>query len=548
VIFAADQDSQVRNKIYNVEFITPDSIPPLIAEPIINLVEATDGNVIFDQTTVCLSGQTQQGKSFWFDGVDWFPAQQKTSVNQAPYFNVYDIAGVSFADRAKYPGSNFYGNKLFSYAQGVGNNDPVLGFPVKYLSLTNIGDIVFDNNLYTDSFIYTKDSVSTTVPTSDGYVRQYSDRTLFVKEIGWKTAATPSRSRQQFQFTYDGKPLLLDVAVLSNDVVPSVQLYAGSEFVEPTGYTIQTTSDSTTITLLDTYVPGTVIEANVLSDQASKVAFYLVPLNLENNPFNVNSSEFTLGTARQHYETICENLLDIQGPINGANNTRDLGDIVPYGTNIVQNSSPMTLAGYFMRSQQYNIFASLEYSSREYEQYKAQLLDNVIRNDYTNLTIPEMLTAVVTDLVAGRTNINPFYWTDMLPASNVYSQTNTTYTFISTSIFQLSRTYDFTSSNYQSLLVYVNDRLLTFGYDYEVAPDSPRLTITIPLAVGDVIVIQEYPETYGTFVPATPTKLGLYPAYRPQIYLDTSYISPTLIILGHDGSKTAAFGDFRDQL
>ena len=548
VIFAADQDSQVRNKIYNVEFITPDSIPPLIAEPIINLVEATDGNVIFDQTTVCLSGQTQQGKSFWFDGVDWFPAQQKTSVNQAPYFNVYDIAGVSFADRAKYPGSNFYGNKLFSYAQGVGNNDPVLGFPVKYLSLTNIGDIVFDNNLYTDSFIYTKDSVSTTVPTSDGYVRQYSDRTLFVKEIGWKTAATPSRSRQQFQFTYDGKPLLLDVAVLSNDVVPSVQLYAGSEFVEPTGYTIQTTSDSTTITLLDTYVPGTVIEANVLSDQASKVAFYLVPLNLENNPFNVNSSEFTLGTARQHYETICENLLDIQGPINGANNTRDLGDIVPYGTNIVQNSSPMTLAGYFMRSQQYNIFASLEYSSREYEQYKAQLLDNVIRNDYTNLTIPETLTAVVTDLVAGRTNINPFYWTDMLPASNVYSQTSTTYTFISTSVFQLSRTYDFTSSNYQSLLVYVNDRLLTFGYDYEVAPDSPRLTITIPLAVGDVIVIQEYPETYGTFVPATPTKLGLYPAYRPQIYLDTSYISPTLIILGHDGSKTVAFGDFRDQL
>jgi hypothetical protein len=548
VIFAADRDPQVRDKIYNVEFITPDSIPPLIVEPIINLVEADDGNVIYDQTIVCLSGETQQGKSFWFDGVVWFPAQQKTSVNQAPYFNVYDVAGVSFTDPVKYPGSNFYGNKLFSYAQGVGNNDPVLGFPIKYLSLTNIGDIVFDNNLYTDSFIYTKNNVSTTVPVSDGYVRQYVDRTNFVKEIGWQTAATPSRSRQQFQFTYDTKPLLLDVAVLPDDVVPSVQLYAGSKFVEPTGYTVQTTSDSTTITLLNTYVPGTIIEVDVLSDQSSKVAFYQVPLNLENNPFNVNSNEFTLGTARQHYETICENLLDIQGPVNGANNTRDLGDIVPYGTNIVQNSSPMTLAGYFMRSQQYNIFASLDYSSREYEQYKAQLLDNVIRNDYTNLTIPEMLTAVVTDLVAGRTDLNPFYWTDMLPASNVYAQTITTYTAISTPVFQLNRTYDFISSNYQSLLVYVNDRLLTFGYDYKVAPDSPRLTITIPLSVGDVIVIQEYAETYGTFVPATPTKLGLYPAFRPQIYLDTSYITPTLIILGHDGSKTVAFGDFRDQL
>jgi hypothetical protein len=33
-----------------------------------------------------------------------------------------------------------------------------------------------------------------------------------------------------------------------------------------------------------------------------------------------------------------------------------------------------------------------------------------------------------------------------------------------------------------------------------------------------------------------------------KFILDTTYINPTLIILGHDGSKTVAFGDFRDQL
>jgi hypothetical protein len=201
-----------------------------------------------------------------------------------------------------------------------------------------------------------------------------------------------------------------------------------------------------------------------------------------------------------------------------------------------------------MRSQQYNIFSALEYNSREYEQYKAQLLDAVIRNDYTNYTIPEMLTSVITGLVAGRTNLNPFYWTDMLPGNTVYTESTTVYSLISTPIFQLSTTYDFESSNYKSLLVYVNDRLLTIEYEYQVSADSPRLTVTIPLAVGDKIVIQEYTHTYGTFVPNTPTKLGLYPAFRPQIYLDTSYINPTQIILGHDGSKTVAFGDFRDQL
>ena len=548
VIFAADLDPEVRNKIYQVEFIIPDSVPPLIAQPIINLTVAPDGNVLIDQNIVALSGLTEQGKSYWFDGVAWLPAQEKTSVNQAPFFNVYDLDGISFSDSVKYPSTNFRGSKLFSYAQGSGNNDPVLGFPVKYLSLANIGDIVFDNNLYKDTFNYTINNVTTVVQVSDGYVRQYSNRTAFVKEIGWQPAVVQSRQRQQFRFVYNSAPLVLDVAVLADNLIPSVQIFVGSKFVEPSKYIVDIGSNITTITLTDTYELGSIVEVAALSDQISQVAFYEIPVNLENNPLNINSPEFTLGTARNQYETICQNLLTISGPINGPNNTRDLGDIIPYGTNLLQQSAPLTLAGYFMRSQQYNIFSALEYNSREYEQYKAQLLDAVIRNDYTNYTIPEMLTSVITGLVAGRTNLNPFYWTDMLPGNTVYTESTTVYSLISTPIFQLSTTYDFESSNYKSLLVYVNDRLLTIDYEYQVSTNSPRLTVTIPLAVGDKIVIQEYTHTYGTFVPNTPTKLGLYPAFRPQIYLDTSYINPTRIILGHDGSKTVAFGDFRDEL
>jgi hypothetical protein len=208
----------------------------------------------------------------------------------------------------------------------------------------------------------------------------------------------------------------------------------------------------------------------------------------------------------------------------------------------------MTLAGYFMRSAQYNIFESLAYNSREYEQYKAQLLSAAVTNDYTNYTVPDMLTAIVTYLVAGRTTNNPFYWSDMLPANPVNTTSTTTYTAISTPTFNLNTTYNFTSSNYQSVLVYVNDVILQSGYDYVVSAEGPTLTITIPLSVGDVITIKEYATTYGTFVPNTPTKLGLYPAFQPKIYYDTTYITPSLVIQGHDGSKTIAFGDFRDQL
>ena len=176
------------------------------------------------------------------------------------------------------------------------------------------------------------------------------------------------------------------------------------------------------------------------------------------------------------------------------------------------------------------------------------MLGMLITNDYTNLSIPDMLTTVIIQMNAGKTSVSPFYWSDMLPASKTFAQSVTTYTAISRPEFDLNGIYDFTSSNYKSLLVYVNDVLLTFGRDYTVATDGPRLTILVPLAVGDVIVINEYASTLGNFVPNTPTKLGLYPAWEPKIYLDTGYTTPQLMIQGHDGSVTVAFGDFRDQL
>jgi len=551
VIFARDTDPDVRDKIYVVEFVTFSDDGSSFSEPVINLVPASDADVLVDQTVVCLSGDTLQGISFYYDGVQWIRAQQKTSVNQAPLFDVYDSNGYSLSNRVVYPSSTFAGSKLFSYALGPGLDDTVLGFPLRYLSINNIGDIVFDNNLYADTFLYVKDNVSYTKNVSIGFVRQYADRLVYQRELGWQTAAVKSKIYQQFSFVYAvNTPLLLDVAALPVDTVPSVKVYIDSTFQDPGTYTYVTTDNTTTITFPSTtvIVPGQVIEVLVLSDQASAVGFYQVPINLENNPLNQNADNLTLGTIRTHYDSIGQNLIGLTGKINGANNSRDLGNIVPFGLSILQQSSPMTLAGYFLRSPEYNIFASLEYNSREYEKYKAQLLNAAVSGDYVNMTVPEILTAVITDLIAGRTSSNPFYWSDMLPGGNVYTESVTVITPISTQIFDTTQVYNYTSANYLGLLVYVNDRLLTRDIEYVVSTDAPTLTIIIPLAVGDTVAIQEYAETYGTFVPNTPTKLGLYPAFVPEIYLDTTYVTPRRVIRGHDGSITVAFGDFRDQL
>jgi len=555
VIFAADTSADVRNRVYEVVFITPDTEPPLIAQPIINLVATTDSLPLINDTVVCMNGISNQGISFWYDGVSWNRAQQKTKTNQAPLFDLFDQDGVSLTDQIKYPGSSFTGTKLFSYAQGTGANDVVLNFPLRYLTISNVGDIVFDNNLYTDTFLYVINRSSIESDISIGFARQYSSREVYQSLLGWQPAVTQSRSLQQFRFSYNGDPLLLDikisdvpVAVDAPEPVPNLKVYAGSTFVPPSKYLVTTTPNTTTIRLYETYLDTDVIEVLAYSDQVSQVGFYQVPINLQNNPFNANSASFTLGTVRTHYNSIGENLTELRGAINGTNNSRDLGNIVPYGETIVQQSSPLTLSGLFLRLPDYNVFSSIDFNSREYVKYKTLLLDTLAKNDYTNLTTAQILTSVISDITLGRTESNAFYWSDMLPAGAVFTQNSYTYTAISTPVFETVQVYNFTSSNYLGLNVFVNNRLLTREFEFNTIVDSASLEITTLLAVGDVILIQEFSSTVGSFCPNTPTKMGLYPSWRPQIYVDTSYVEPTTIILGHDGSKTVAFGDFRDDV
>jgi hypothetical protein len=523
----------------------------ILPQPVIVLTEASDGEVLIDQTTVGLDGETLQGITYRWDGVEWIESQQKTQVNQPPLFDLYDKNGVSFGDRARYPSSNFRGSPLFSYAIGDADPDIVLGFPLTYLSLTNIGDIVFDNNLYKDTFNYTIDSIGYTLDISTGFARQYFDRETYDRRIGWQTAATPSLVRQQFQFAYTGDPLLLDVAVTTNQTVPPIQIYINGQFVPATDYRVTRYTDTTTIDLLQTYVVDDVIEISVLSEQVSTAGFYEVPINLSNNPLNGNSEAFSLGTIRNHYTSLAENLVDLQGPAIGPNNVRDLGNVVPYGLQILQQSSPLTLTGYFMRDAKYDIFGALAFNSTEYIKFKSQLLTAVTSfslAQYGSWTVARLLDESIAQITQGKTDINSFYWSDMLPTGPVFTTNSYTVNPVTEPVFNLVQTYDYSQANYKGLCVYLNNVILQRDQGYQISPEGTTLLILVPLAVGDVVTINEYANTAGNFCPNTPTKMGLYPAWRPSIFEDQTAVNPVPVIQGHDGSITVAFGDIRDQV
>jgi hypothetical protein len=147
-------------------------------------------------------------------------------------------------------------------------------------------------------------------------------------------------------------------------------------------------------------------------------------------------------------------------------------------------------------------------------------------------------------------NVNtPFYFSDMLPFGlnrKIYS-----YTVKNTEVDSYAlgtEPFNNTVLSNQAVLVYINDQQLTYGLDYVFDTVNPLVIFSKTLNLNDVIDIKTYSNTAGACMPPSPTKLGLYPAFRPTKFIDNTYLNPVEVIQGHDGSITVAYGDARDEL
>jgi hypothetical protein len=566
VVFAADTDLNVRNKIYVSRFsvIDPGSAP------VITLSEASDGLVLPDEQTAIYRGYNYKGKDFFFDGNKWYQGQQKTQLQQSPKFDIYDNNGISLGDRAIYVGTSFAGSTLFSYGIGTGKNDTVLGFPLRYSSVDNVGDISFDVTLNSDTFTYVNGTTSITENVNIGYVYNYDLNKSVIRQLGWQTAVSPSIQYQVFEFAYNAQTstntFTCDIApiVATPTKWPLIQVYVDNIYLPKDQWTFTITDTTTTINIVKAPKVETTVQILILSDQISSTAYFQTPINLNNNPLNQALTTANIGDIRGQYQSIFYNNPNTSGQVFGPNNYRDLGNLVPWGNRIIQNSASLVLPGTFLRNQSHNLFESLLYNSRQYITFKTLLVDTVNNSDYSRILTPsQMLDDALDQINASHIDSQPFFWSDMLPSKAPYI-TNT-YSFANTldiSVYPLSHIYNFSTANYNGVLVYLIrngiQTQLVKGVDYTVSADSPSLTVTLGLQANDQIVIKEYNQTYGSYVPNTPTKLGLYPATIPNVTLDNAYNPETYFIVGHDGSFNKLYGaydsttdtlsDFRDQV
>lgn len=278
--------------------------------------------------------------------------------------------------------------------------------------------------------------------------------------------------------------------------------------------------------------------------------YFAIPDNLEKNPLNDTTGEFSVNDLLLHFTSTINNQ-------KSSSQYRDTLKDYTLGNFIVQHESPLPKGMFLSSNDSVDIIESIRFSSREYTRFKNKLIDKVARmisdgfepfNPGDQINVDLWLEEALKELENTREHPNSFATTYMIAKGTVYeeeifSADNIQDTFVLTNFTDLS---DLKNVMY----VYLDGELKVVEEDYQIIDTNP-ITVkfnTIPVAGIDNIAIRLYTDSEPAYVPATPSKLGMYPVFKPEIITDTTYQTPVDVIVGHDGSKIPVYGDYRDDV
>ena len=538
VIFNADADPLVRGKIYNVNFVIVNG------QSIVDLEEAVDSIPELNNAVLAVRGEKYKGTNWWFDGTTWIFGQQKTAINQMPVFELYDNQGNRYSDQNIYE-STFKGTRLFNYVVGTGTADPVLGFPLKYRNVSNVGEYLFNNYYMTDTFNNFVNGNVEIVNVSNGYLKlndtfinvwtKTVDRQIPI--IQYQVLSADIYYIQIDAIDNPGTTNDLTIEIFVNDVKQVKYVDYIINLDGPRAYVVSTSTFKANDRILVNLYTASPANAN---------GYYAPPINLTNNPLNGPITDFSFTELSDHAVTMSNNNSLFTGKFPGSNNFRDLGNIAAYGSRLVSHNNPISFAHYFLGTKEHNIIDAIRKVSTDYNQFKTNLIKHVtdLRGTYTP---GKSLDTALLALNATKDSTSAYSYSDML----AHGGTNVTRTFTVTDSrnvrYSLASVFDDTVLSERAVLVYLNGNLLTKNYDYTISKYDSNITMLIALAKNDVITVVDYVSTIRSYVPPTPTKLGLYPKFKPAIFVDNTYVAgPQTVIQGHDGSIMIAFNDYRD--
>jgi len=548
IVFANDEDPLVKNQIYKTEFINNDGIFKI---NFVSVGTVTDG---FNASVA--KGITQAGTNWWYSVVSgvgsWIYGQQKITLNQAPLFNVFDSTGTSLS----YGTSDFSGTKVFGYSVGTGSPDPVLGIPLEYKNIADQAFYLFSNYFMTDTFNVVGTLVTELKYTKTGFLRLNNSSPEYINV--WTDTAEFSIPVVQFE-VLSTSTSQIEITGIPNPGYnsPTFTIYVNDKrlFLN-TDYSILATRSRMFISLVSALNANDRVRIEIYANVApTSTGYYDIPLNWTNNPLNGPIEQFTLSELSAHAQTMAGRSPSFSGTFLGSNNSRDIPDYSSYGTRLITNINPLAFAGYFACNPATDLIKAIRTVGDHYNQYKLAVLNAAKKLANTYATPGAALDVVLHNVNLIKDANSPYVLSDMLAyGKNVITRNYKVEDSRFTQYTLPNGQFSTDKLSLRSVLVYHKDTQenviqLSNEIDYTFDPYLAVVDILYPLTAGDTITVSDYSNTTGCFVPPTPTKLGLYPAFEPQIYVDDTYADgPQTVIQGHDGSITIAYGDIRDDV
>ena len=551
VLFTNDKDNSVKNRIYNVNFVEAGG------QSIIALTESADGEPVDGNTVFVEFGKNNQGKTLYYqaDEQTWTEGQTKTALNQQPLFDLFDEKLNSFGDTEYYPNSNFIGAEVFAYQTDTSAPvDTVLNLQVAYSSLNNIGNMLFTSDIQTGSFAYNNNGNFINVSFNTGHLQYNTTNYYNLITSSFVPSAQQSQQRIIRLYVAEEKQLnLFPIDVYANSATLTdleVQVNLNTVPQHPgVDYELINGKNNAYVQFHNNLNVGDIVELHCYSsaDRVPGVGLYEVPENLAVNPFNTVLNQFTFGQILNHLRDIQEKNNNFVGPTPGNSNLRDLPKIKSKGGTILQHTAPLPQSSFLLIDQNANAISSIDYVASEYQKFKESFINYVVTLDYNN-NAPAVVDNIIEGLAGTRDNSFPFFYEDMAGFGQKCTVRNYTVQDSSETQYTIDSVFNPAVLSNRAVYVYQNGTQLLLGQDYTFSTTGDYIEISAALSRGDILTVKDYADTRGNFIPPTPTKLGLYPKFKPEIITDNTYIVPTTVIIGHDGSKTVAYGDYRDDI
>jgi hypothetical protein len=533
-----------------------------------------------------------QGKEMWFDGHNWIIAQEKKDVNQEPLFTLYDAnpngnVGVRLDDETRYPGSSFKGNKIFGFLLNTDNRtvtDQYIGKKLTYnewgeIKYQDFLDIVTDNDLVNTRYTYTKSKYNNQ-PISGYYFWKIKSDEFYGNN--WWTVNETSKQFivDNFIVTSD-QPIINKQTFIGDGVTSSFIL---NHNVPTKDYLRVVVKDSTTNTNI----------FYKMDDNSNKVEFYDIPsvgqvitfyhyskpksnlefiisqepdvnllLNKQDNLMvYINGKVATPG---EHYLLVNQREFDATTPISkiAILQTTDSTNIsIMKNTNItVKSYSPLTpdldINGHYEIPN--NLAINPDWSEVSYitsDQFLPQF-SAIIKNQPNFSGIEYEANNwrdTIQDRSLGRTIIQHTSPLLRLMISNA----NDDLDYMKSSRFVETEYTRFKNKFLQKLtkfwikdFIHV-DITSTTEAQRKIVKKAAIDSIMKEINLGKVYKVSpfSYSNMAGMnwFIPPTPSFLGLFPTFKPEKYVDDTYLTPIEVIQCHDGSLLKTFGDYRDEI